>query len=67
VIFEPKSEKNTLYKRLKDDLGFMLSKSKLAKDIADLISDYYLVNDRDDTDNELVKFIKFLESRAIQI
>lgn len=67
AIFEPKSDKNTLYKRLKDDLGFMPNKPKLAKDIADLISDYDLVHDLDFTDNEVVKFIKFLESRAIEI
>lgn len=67
AISEPKSEENTLYKRLEDDLGFMPSKPKLAKDIADLVSDYDLVNEPDFTDNELVKFIKFLESRAIEI
>ncbi|EGQ7970882.1 hypothetical protein HRO20_003508 [Vibrio cholerae] len=67
AISEPKSEKNTLYKRLEDDLGFMPSKPKLAKDIADLVSDYDLVNNLDFTDNELVKFIKFLERRAIEI
>lgn len=67
AIFEPKSDKNTLYKRLNDDLGFMPSKPKLAKDIADLVSDYDLVHDLNFADNELVKFIKFLESRAIKI
>lgn len=67
AIFEPKSEKNTLYKRLEDDLGFMPSKPKLAEGIADLFSDYDLVNDLEFTDNELVKFIKFLERHAREI
>ncbi|GIU52601.1 hypothetical protein TUM4438_45700 [Shewanella sairae] len=67
AIFEPKSKNNALYKRLKDDLGFMPSKPKLAKDIADLISDYNLVHDLDFIDNEVVKFIKFLEIRATEI
>ncbi|HCG7279381.1 TPA: hypothetical protein NJ358_000107 [Vibrio parahaemolyticus] len=67
AIFNPKSSKNTLYKRLLEDLGNMPSKPKLAKEIADLVSDYDLANDKNFADNELVKFIKFIEHRARKI
>ncbi|MFQ3177217.1 MAG: hypothetical protein ACI9H9_000322 [Pseudoalteromonas tetraodonis] len=67
ALTNPQSTKNTLYKRLNEDLGRLPSKLELAKSIADLVSSYDLVFDKNFKGNELIRFYEFISNHSMKI